>query len=1088
MSDLAREAYQRERQEQSSRNDARKIRAKVKDARNNPHEAGGRWPFELLQNACDAGPRVGLNGISVHIDWHSTDAGIEVSFKHDAAPFRTRDLTALLSGGSSKDFDSDATTGRFGTGFLVTHILSYRVTIEGLLELPSQTERFEITLDREGDEEAILASRDAADEHIRLAQPVNEIDGHPSASFRWLVTHLDAYHNGVDALAKSLPYVFATCPQLARVTLRDRAGVERVWRADPLSEHAHEHLRWTERAFTYESGGQTTRFAILRTGDVRASALALVREETGSRRIVVPESDVPRLFRRFPLRGTTGLPIRLVLDGSFDVDQERRAASIEASGDRIKEALEAAVSAVQVAFHLNLDGAHLLCFAGSPLEIHDEPAGSWWRAALASFAHHLSTLPLIDTPWGSLPSVWDEDEDSSWVDFPRPVSAGLEMALPRLWRLMMGLSHYAPPDEPIVGDWVEIAEGWASNGVELTHITLQDVAAKAREGAREWMGMEQVDEPETWLLDFIDCIGEIASTSNVAIEPYLDGLLPDQTGVLRRCRELLRDTGIPEELKDIAHALDIPIRTRLLNLAIEGATRDGAWPHLAVAIDRAISGRLGETGVIEDCINALSRTVARQKRLDEKGRSGAETAARLLAFLWTTKGTEATRYAHRLPLLTLSGHCDEANDRRQLLLPISRWPETARPYAEAWPPERILDEIFASDTLIEAVTGVGIAPSGFIVSKRVARLEGPRLAGLIADGTIPPVDLTVDVDGMLDSVALLEPEVMNRCAANPEAARALLGFILDHLAAHDDSWRSTVTFTGRRNNAPQPVELRKSLWVGEVRSRHWVRSESKDAPPVRASSETLRPWLNDKVLDSHAIDLLTTCFGFDALDLRLIGQSDAVRDQLAALMAQTGGDPRLIQFAVQAVQAAAQRETTVNTLRDYGLAVQHAVARALEERLLSVRLVDRGYDYEVEPEDRSLTQFALGPWLVEVKATVTGEVRMTPLQAQTAALEPDRYVLCVVALDELPDPDAGPALDVEVRAKARIITDIGPDADATTAYVAAAEEGEVRLRNSHALRYAVLRPRWEEGMTIDEWIDSIQPKLETLDPTTPPRE
>jgi hypothetical protein len=47
-------------------------------------------------------------------------------FEHDGAPFTSDELAALLTGGSSKEFESEVTTGRFGTGYLVTHVLAER--------------------------------------------------------------------------------------------------------------------------------------------------------------------------------------------------------------------------------------------------------------------------------------------------------------------------------------------------------------------------------------------------------------------------------------------------------------------------------------------------------------------------------------------------------------------------------------------------------------------------------------------------------------------------------------------------------------------------------------------------------------------------------------------------------------------------------------------------------------------------------------------------------------------------------------------------------------------------------------------------
>ena len=45
--------------EEQGRYQARRIRNLVTEARKSIPSAGPRWPFELLQNALDAGPRAG---------------------------------------------------------------------------------------------------------------------------------------------------------------------------------------------------------------------------------------------------------------------------------------------------------------------------------------------------------------------------------------------------------------------------------------------------------------------------------------------------------------------------------------------------------------------------------------------------------------------------------------------------------------------------------------------------------------------------------------------------------------------------------------------------------------------------------------------------------------------------------------------------------------------------------------------------------------------------------------------------------------------------------------------------------------------
>ncbi len=110
------------------------MRALVNQARSDTHGAGARWPFELTQNAHDPGFRDGQLGVNIALAFD----GHMLLYEHDGRAFTMPDLAALLSGGSSKDFESAETTGRFGTGFLVTHVLSPRIGFTGVLARPAQ--------------------------------------------------------------------------------------------------------------------------------------------------------------------------------------------------------------------------------------------------------------------------------------------------------------------------------------------------------------------------------------------------------------------------------------------------------------------------------------------------------------------------------------------------------------------------------------------------------------------------------------------------------------------------------------------------------------------------------------------------------------------------------------------------------------------------------------------------------------------------------------------------------------------------------------------------------------------------------------
>ena len=122
------------------RNDARRILERVESALEGHHSTQVRWPFELVQNAHDFGARDGDD--LVEIEFAYENGNLVVS--HNGRIFSIPELKALLSGGSSKEFDGDDTSGRFGTGFLVTRVhivqLCYNVSDPGMEDLLYEAE------------------------------------------------------------------------------------------------------------------------------------------------------------------------------------------------------------------------------------------------------------------------------------------------------------------------------------------------------------------------------------------------------------------------------------------------------------------------------------------------------------------------------------------------------------------------------------------------------------------------------------------------------------------------------------------------------------------------------------------------------------------------------------------------------------------------------------------------------------------------------------------------------------------------------------------------------------------------------------
>ena len=259
------------------------------EARRSVSSAGPRWPFELLQNALDFGPRAGNSSVAIHVSCQQT----KVAFEHDGIPFTSNDLAALLSGGSSKDFESEVTTGRFGTGFLVTHVLSERTDLQGLLETPDGFERFNLLLDRGGDEEAILQNMAACTEAIRSADLVPDLQGVESARFEYHLDDDNPLTLGIDSLRSALPYLYATRQALGRVELQNREDDTEIWTSTKVTAQVLEDGYVEERSIKIHRNNtdlpEIRVFRFMTSEQGSASALVLVEHTAGGWKVVPPE-------------------------------------------------------------------------------------------------------------------------------------------------------------------------------------------------------------------------------------------------------------------------------------------------------------------------------------------------------------------------------------------------------------------------------------------------------------------------------------------------------------------------------------------------------------------------------------------------------------------------------------------------------------------------------------------------------------------------------------------------------------------------------------------------------------------------------
>jgi hypothetical protein len=131
-----------EREKQRTESEARDIIHDVDRLYTFPEEKKTRWIWELLQNAKDVS---NPEGITISI----TLTQDKLEFAHNGKPFETKHLLAILYKTSTKSLNGEGgTTGKYGTGFVTTHILNKKLTIDGVHTNASGKRRFSLQIDR----------------------------------------------------------------------------------------------------------------------------------------------------------------------------------------------------------------------------------------------------------------------------------------------------------------------------------------------------------------------------------------------------------------------------------------------------------------------------------------------------------------------------------------------------------------------------------------------------------------------------------------------------------------------------------------------------------------------------------------------------------------------------------------------------------------------------------------------------------------------------------------------------------------------------------------------------------------------------
>lgn len=965
-----------------------------------------RWIWELMQNAQDS------NATDISVIYQDD----KLEFIHNGTPFLEEDITHVIFHGSSKPEEK---TGKFGTGFMTTHLLSTKVWIRGNLE---NGRHFDFELNRTGNSPTEMKiSLDISWDNFK--QSIGQGAVHSDNTF----TYIDLNDKGKEAVIAVLDHISHYLPPVLAFS-----NVKNV------------HIRYKNEDYLYKKVEPDTKGHITVTGfknktepnytqsffvhrlQNEMGELAIPVDNTGN--IAQLGCEIPRLFITFPLIGTAqAFPLPFLINSPhLQPSSEREKLWLSAESDTLqvktnKEILETALTAyVDVVKQLigeKRGNIHLLADLG-PLPGIDWVDTKWYNELIQKIVKEIDELPLIGVASSGHQRIAMVSAKIPFAELP---TSGDELLT---WQLCCNLFPEIIPQESEAEYWRSILADRMTfiGGVKhSSSFTIKDLCKTI--GLTKDHLLNNITCFDITPLAFIQKL--VTGLESLSLEAYCHeyALLPVQTDELKKFslikQELFHDPQeIGEALKDIAVHFDIKLRDELLHKDIVIASEKQKLPEYK-----------------KDTVVASLVQIARSKPLNQLSDSLQTGLIKL--FEWLLEFWQLEELAG-LPVKMRGEKWDKMQvGKEPFLYPITLWQNGFQKYADLFPADFILDDCYARilgcDTIIEK-----LAQSNWLLSNplyhEIGEFNSDEIRHMVtrrADkvGLSKPEDaewkMTVPI--RLSRIAYFnspaDKNVVDKARSASIQTRKLLEFIVEVLLNQDAYGFTRYELTVKTDTTSRTVGVYPSKWLYDVKNRNWIReigNKANNRPSVESLLAYFRQSAENQILYASLLDPKVSRFlnfleigvgellrniragedeeqrmGWDQSYAIILMNKNLTPQKVTALL----GDPNFIKAYEQKEQEDLWRKQN----QDIGSQVEAAFEKAFEN--LSGYTVKRepiGSDYIVEcdcPHILLIETPKETKFTIEIKSSRSSDVKMTYTQGKTAYEKKENYLLCVVPLD-----------------------------------------------------------------------------------------
>lgn len=534
-----------------------------------PVEKHGRWVWELLQNARDCARQTEDGKEIVNVKITLTKDRLE--FEHDGKCFKLGDLISLVRKTSNKDYQNrEGNTGKYGTGFVTTHLLSRKVTIEGFLQVKQEHAEFSILLDRSSSDKDTLQQK--------LSTLFNEIDGiKRTGKFR---PHEKLYTRFIYQLSEQ-------ARQIAYRTLQEfKDNIYFTLRCNPCIQSVEVCEENTDGSIvkkifkeyppiTFKQGIMFYPWEDEKDGIVERGVLyskdgsleiGIPAKKVGNSFIIIEAGTCAKLYKELPMIGTEGahLPffvqshdfrppeprdgLRLKINKEVDADP-----IAETNRDIVSQIPKFVISLFNILQEAYIGGLYLLTESGLPIDPYNYLDPVWYEDAVQKpLRAHFKNAAIVSTVEKQ---PLKKIEECYFIDFPH------ETGKEEFYKLASELIPDKFPDEHSYSAWDNILHQDHSKWPQTIFYTIdklidQVVGYKKLEN----FPLSGKDTCISWLNRLFSLLRNTHLLDKVGTK----AIYPTQAGTLEVKSILKLDTINNEQFKNIVAILWQPIRTKLV--------------------------------------------------------------------------------------------------------------------------------------------------------------------------------------------------------------------------------------------------------------------------------------------------------------------------------------------------------------------------------------------------------------------------------------------------------------------------------------------------------------------------------------------